>query len=125
MISVFQPVAERTQSRKARLLRESRSAAVATTRTRSVANALHRAMKSLQHLNGERHCLRIERAIGKDALAQTRDLAVLVKSLQASAHNFRNFEADRVGTDVNRGKCGHKSRRQPYHLFLQAQPLAR
>ena len=41
--------------------------------------SLHSAVKSPQHLQGLRHGLRIERAIGKHTFAETRDLAVFVR----------------------------------------------
>ncbi len=70
MTSTFQPVAVRTQSRKARLLRASRNALVATTRTLSAAVGLRSPVESPQHSQGVRHGLRIERSISENAFAQ-------------------------------------------------------
>ena len=107
MTSTFQPVAVRTQSRKARLLRASRSALVATTRTRSAPCVMSRAMKSPQHAQGVRHRLGIERSVGENALAQACDFAVFVESFQAAVYHLGYFQPDRVRTDVNRGECWH------------------
>ncbi len=71
---------------------------------------LNSTVKALQHADGECHRLRIERAVSEYALAEARDLAVFVQGVQASADNLSDLQADGVGTNINRGKCGHESR---------------
>src|SRR5215469_9210889 len=64
-------------------------------------------MKTPEYANRQGHGLRIKRSIGEDALAETCHFAIFVEGLQASANNFGNLQADRIGSNINRGKCGH------------------
>ena len=107
MTSTFHPVAVRTQSRKARLLRGVAQGAGGDHAHAVGRVRLGRAMKAPQHAQGVRHGLRIERAVGEDTLAQARDFAVFVQGFQAAAYDLGDFQPDRVGADIDRGKCGH------------------
>src|SRR5512142_2275674 len=48
-------------------------------------------MKAPEHVQGMRHGLRVERAAGKDAFAQPRDLAIFVEGFEPSAHSPGDF----------------------------------
>ena len=69
--------------------------------------SLHGAVKAPQHLQSVRHGLRIECAVGKDAFAETRDLAIVVERLQTTAYGLGYLEPDRVRTDINRSEGWH------------------
>ena len=116
MTSTFQPVAVRTQSQKgAAVLRVAQGAG--GHHAHAVGSmVLGGAMKAPQHLHGLGHRLRIERAVGEDALAQARDLAVFVQGFQAAATGLRNLQPDRVRADVNRGECWHANSQREYQL---------
>src|ERR1039457_3964358 len=68
---------------------------------------LHGAVKASQHLQGVRHGLGIEYAVGKDAFSQARDLALVVERLQTAANGLGYLEPDRVRTDINRSEGWH------------------
>jgi len=69
--------------------------------------ALHRAMKTAQHLERMRHGLGIEVAVAKNAFTQACNFAVLVQRDQPPPAQFGNAEPHRVGTNVDRGKDRH------------------
>src|SRR5580704_3445685 len=58
--------------------------------------SLCRAMEPPQHSHGVCHGLRVEDAVGENALAQARNFAIFVKSFETAAHGFCDFESDRV-----------------------------
>jgi hypothetical protein len=68
---------------------------------------LHGAVKASQHLQGVRHGLGIEYAIGKNAFPEARDLALVVEGLQTAANGPGYLEPDRVRTDIHRSEGWH------------------
>ena len=67
-------------------------------------------METTQHLHGLRHRLGRKQTAAKDAFAQPRYFAVFMNFFQASGMQARDFEANRVGPDVDGGKSGHRVR---------------
>ena len=69
------------------------------------------AMKALQGVDGGFHRLRLELPGAEDGLAETRHRAILVDGGELSgAREARDLQTDRVGSDVDRSKGGHRRR---------------
>ncbi len=70
--------------------------------------ALHGTMKAAQHLERVGHGLGIEAAVAEYALAQTRNLAVLVQRDEPSFDQVGDAETNGVGTDIDSGEDRHR-----------------
>src|SRR5215470_17366496 len=76
---------------------------------------LRRPMKSSQDLDRLSHRVRRKKSVAKYALTQARYLAIFMNFLQTVPAKTGNFQPDRIGSDVNRGK-GRHGRRPVYSL---------
>src|SRR5208282_2463565 len=71
-------------------------------------NLLRRAMKPAQNFHGFGHRFRREKSGAEDAFAQASDFAVFVDRAEASCLQSRNFKANGVRSDIDRGERGHE-----------------
>ncbi len=71
------------------------------------AEALGRAVKAAKDPYGLGHRFGRKEIRAEHAFAQASDFAILVNRVQFAASQASNFQADRVGADINGGKDGH------------------
>ena len=68
---------------------------------------LYRAMEAPQRLDGIVDGVGGEESVAKDAIAQSRDLAIFMNFNQPPPGEARDFQADGVRSDIDRGKSWH------------------
>jgi hypothetical protein len=52
--------------------------------------------------------LRIKNPSGENSATQSRDFAIFVDDVETMSVQGRDFETNRVGADINRGKSWHR-----------------